>query len=79
MIGEPILPTRAPRPYRLTAKLAPRTTAGAGGGLVASVATCPLDVIKTKLQAQRAVHGHRSYLGVVGEGFTIRGARALSV
>ncbi|KAI0714003.1 mitochondrial carrier [Cerioporus squamosus] len=45
--------------------------AGAGGGLVASVATCPLDVIKTKLQAQRAVHGHKSYEGVVGTFKTI--------
>ncbi|KAF9523881.1 mitochondrial NAD transporter [Crepidotus variabilis] len=40
--------------------------AGAGGGLVASVATCPLDVIKTKLQAQRAVQGQQGYLGVIG-------------
>ncbi|TCD65486.1 hypothetical protein EIP91_002570 [Steccherinum ochraceum] len=38
--------------------------AGAGGGLVASIATCPLDVIKTKLQAQRVQTGHQSYLGV---------------
>jgi len=40
--------------------------AGAGGGLVASVATCPLDVVKTKLQAQRAVVGQPGYLGVMG-------------
>jgi len=40
--------------------------AGAGGGLVASIATCPLDVIKTKLQAQRAVQGQQAYLGVLG-------------
>jgi solute carrier family 25 folate transporter 32 len=40
--------------------------AGAGGGLVASIATCPLDVVKTKLQAQRAVHGQQGYLGVFG-------------
>jgi len=39
--------------------------AGAGGGLVASIATCPLDVIKTKLQAQRAIVGHPAYEGVV--------------
>jgi len=39
--------------------------AGAGGGLVASIATCPLDVIKTKLQAQRAIPGHPAYEGVV--------------
>jgi solute carrier family 25 folate transporter 32 len=38
--------------------------AGAGGGLVASIATCPLDVIKTKLQAQRAAVGQAGYLGV---------------
>jgi len=37
--------------------------AGAGGGLVASIATCPLDVVKTKLQAQRIVHGQVGYLG----------------
>ncbi|KAG5634816.1 hypothetical protein H0H81_000619 [Sphagnurus paluster] len=38
--------------------------AGAGGGLVASIATCPLDVVKTKLQAQRAIQGQRGYLGI---------------
>ncbi|KAF8583354.1 mitochondrial NAD transporter [Ramaria rubella] len=38
---------------------------GAGGGLVASVATCPLDVIKTKLQAQTVARGHAGYLGVL--------------
>jgi len=38
--------------------------AGAGGGLVASVATCPLDVVKTKLQAQRAIYGEPGYQGV---------------
>ena len=41
-------------------------TAGAGGGLVASIATCPLDVVKTKLQAQRAAVGQAGYLGVTG-------------
>lgn len=40
--------------------------AGAGGGLVASIATCPLDVVKTKLQAQITAHGHSEYLGVIG-------------
>ncbi|KAG6831053.1 hypothetical protein H0H87_006295 [Tephrocybe sp. NHM501043] len=39
--------------------------AGAGGGLVASIATCPLDVVKTKLQAQRAIQGQRGYLGIM--------------
>lgn len=41
--------------------------AGAGGGLVASIATCPLDVVKTKLQAQRTVQGQRGHLGILGE------------
>ncbi|KAI1793278.1 mitochondrial carrier [Ganoderma leucocontextum] len=49
----------------MPSKSANSMIAGAGGGLVASVATCPLDVIKTKLQAQRAVHGHEAYEGVV--------------
>lgn len=40
--------------------------AGAGGGLVASVATCPLDVIKTKLQAQRFIQGQQGYEGIIG-------------
>jgi len=42
------------------------STAGAGGGLVASIATCPLDVVKTKLQAQRAIKGQVGYEGVFG-------------
>ncbi|GJJ15664.1 hypothetical protein Clacol_009942 [Clathrus columnatus] len=37
----------------------------AGGGLVASIATCPLDVVKTKLQAQTFARGHANYLGVL--------------
>ena len=40
--------------------------AGAGGGLAASIATCPLDVVKTKLQAQRATLGQADYLGISG-------------
>ncbi|KZT11852.1 mitochondrial carrier [Laetiporus sulphureus 93-53] len=40
--------------------------AGAGGGFVASIATCPLDVIKTRLQAQRFARGSQGYLGVLG-------------
>jgi solute carrier family 25 folate transporter 32 len=40
--------------------------AGAGGGFVSSIATCPLDVIKTKLQAQVHAHHNINYLGVWG-------------
>ena len=62
MIGAPFLPfaTCSVRPRQFA------RIAGAGGGLVASVATCPLDVVKTKLQAQRVAHGHVDYLGVSG-------------
>ncbi|KAH7337187.1 mitochondrial NAD transporter [Rhizoctonia solani] len=35
-----------------------------GAGLVSSVVTCPLDVIKTKLQAQSIAHGSHGYLGI---------------
>lgn len=52
--------------YRTTAKWTVNSMiAGAGGGLVASIATCPLDVVKTKLQAQRAVQGQAGYLGTI--------------
>ncbi|KAG8944186.1 hypothetical protein FRC04_002142 [Tulasnella sp. 424] len=40
------------------------TIAGASAGFVSSVVTCPLDVIKTKLQAQKALKGSPEYLGV---------------
>lgn len=40
--------------------------AGAGGGLVASIATCPLDVVKTKLQAQQYTRGQAGYEGILG-------------
>lgn len=54
--------------------------AGAVGGFTSGVVVCPLDVIKTKLQAQggfaavrkgRHVGHHRVYRGLVGTGRTI--------
>jgi solute carrier family 25 (mitochondrial folate transporter), member 32 len=42
--------------------------AGAGAGLISSVVTCPLDVVKTKLQAQgKIVPGSVGYKGLFGE------------
>jgi solute carrier family 25 folate transporter 32 len=40
--------------------------AGAGAGLVTSIAGCPLDVIKTRLQAQELARGTIGYRGVLG-------------
>ncbi|KAG0206323.1 hypothetical protein BGX28_002224 [Mortierella sp. GBA30] len=42
------------------------TIAGAGAGLVTSVVTCPLDVVKTRLQNQGVVAAGRSYKGTAG-------------
>ncbi|ORY31219.1 mitochondrial carrier domain-containing protein [Naematelia encephala] len=39
-------------------------TAGAGAGLMASITTCPLDVVKTRLQAQHLARDAKGYEGV---------------
>ena len=39
---------------------------GAGAGLISSVVTCPLDVLKTRLQAQEIGRGKVGYEGVLG-------------
>jgi solute carrier family 25 folate transporter 32 len=40
--------------------------AGAGAGLVSSIVTCPLDVVKTRLQAQHLARDAVGYEGVNG-------------
>ena len=67
MVGEILFNALAPSSAHRDISI---VQAGAGGGLVASIATCPLDVIKTKLQAQRAIQGQRDYEGVFSEEHT---------
>lgn len=40
---------------------------GASAGLVTSIITCPLDVVKTKIQAGEGRAGPKSMQGVVGK------------
>lgn len=53
-----------------------RALAGAAGGFTSGIVTCPLDVIKTKLQAQGGFRANKSttnavYRGLVGTGRVI--------
>ncbi|KZV98866.1 mitochondrial carrier [Exidia glandulosa HHB12029] len=54
----------APAPAPVQHKWYSSFLAGGAAGFVSSVATCPLDVIKTRLQAQRTHHAGDGYLGV---------------
>jgi hypothetical protein len=41
---------------------------GAGAGIVSAIVTCPLDLVKTKLQAEGALGGDSPrYKGLIGE------------
>lgn len=44
----------------------PSTIAGASAGLVPPVITSPLEIIKTRMQAQKATTGRVDYLGIIG-------------
>jgi len=52
-----------------------RALAGAAGGFTSGIVTCPLDVIKTKLQAQGGFRVNKTtnaaYRGLIGTGRTI--------
>lgn len=52
-----------------------RTLAGAAGGFTSGIVTCPLDVIKTKLQAQGGFRANKTtdavYRGLIGTGRVI--------
>jgi hypothetical protein len=56
-------PQPKPLPFTISKKFH-SMTAGAGAGLVSSIVTCPLDVVKTRLQAQHLSRDSAEYEGV---------------
>jgi hypothetical protein len=56
-------PEPQPLPFKIPKKFH-SMTAGAGAGLVSSIVTCPLDVVKTRLQAQHLSRDSAEYEGV---------------
>ena len=54
--------------YRQRHENIQHSLAGAGAGVVSSVVTCPLDVVKTRLQNQgKAEAGVTPYRGTIGK------------